>query len=246
KAVNVTGNPITTTFNLDGLPSVAPQAGLEQLASANSLAENSLASPTNVFPVNGLIPNAATNFSYTLPAYSLSVIRFQTPPISPVRVGLAAGTNLNYLDPSSGGIAVNLSSFITNGVSVDFTVETADGTVVTSGTLAFVPGQTNQIISLPVGVLLPGAFFRVTLTNPVNGQLNSLTNAFFAVASSSGGPLQLAVAHYPDENLIYWTITNATLLEATNLAGPWATNNNQAAPIQVPESPLSEFFRLKQ
>ena len=245
KAVNVTGNPIVTTFNLNGLPSVSPQASLSQLASANSLAENSLANPTNVFPVNGVISNAATNFSYTLPAYSLSVIRFQTPPISPVRVGLGAGTNVNYLDPLSGGVPVNLSSFITNDVSVDFTVEAADGAVVTNGTLQFVPGQTNLIISLPPGVLQPGAFFRVTLTNPVNGQLDTVPRAFFAVASS-GGPLQLGVARYADENLVYWTATNATLLEATNLAGPWTTNNNQSAPIQVPESPTSEFFRLMQ
>lgn len=246
KAVNVTGNPIPTTFNLNGLPSVAPQAGLVQLASANSLAENSLANPTNVFPVDGVISNAATNFNYTLPAYSLSVIRFQTPPISPVQVGLAAGTNLNYLDPSAGAIPVNLSSFITNSVWVDFTLAAADGTVLTNGTLRFMPGQTNLNISLPAGVLQPGAFFRVTLSHPVNGQLNTGTNAYFAVASSPGGPLQLGVAHYPDENLIYWTITNATLLETTNLGGPWATNNNQAAPIQVPASPWSEFFRLKQ
>lgn len=246
KGVNVTANPITTTFNLNGLSSVAPQASLEQLTSANPLAENSLANPTNVYPVNSVISNAATNFTYTLPADSLSVIRFQTPPTSPIRVGLGAGTTLNYLDPSSGGIPVDLSSFITNGVSVSFTVEAADGSVVTNGTLQFVPGQTNQIISLPSGILQPGTFFRVALSNPVNGQLNTNTNAFFAVASSPGGPLQLGVARYPDENLVYWTATNATLLEATNLAGPWRTNNNQSAPIQVPESPMSEFFRLIQ
>ena len=246
KAVNVTGNPIAATFNLNGLPSVAPQAGLEQLASASSLAENSLANPTNVFPMNGVISNATTNFSYTLPAYSLSVIRFQTPPTSPVRVGLAAGTNVNYLDLSSGGIPVNLSSFITNGVSVDFTVEAADGTVVTNGTLQFVPGQTNQVILLPAGILQPGAFFRVTLSNPVNGQLDTVSRAFFAVASSSGSPLQLGVARYAAENLVYWTVTNATLLKATNIAGPWLTNDNQAAPIPVPELQTSEFFRLMQ
>ncbi len=246
KAVNVTGNPIATTFNLNGIPSMASQAGLEQLASANSLAENSLANPTNVFPVNGVISNVATNFTYPLPANSLSVIRFQTPPILPVRVGLAAGTNLNYLDPSAGGIPVNLSSFITNNVSVDFVIAAANGAVVTDGTLQFVPGQTNQIISLLAGILQPGAFFRVTLSNPINGQLDTVSRAFFAVASLSGGPLQLGVARYADQNLVYWTTTNATLLEATNLVGPWMTNGNQAAPIQVPESPTSDFFRLKQ
>jgi len=54
------------------------------------------------------------------------------------------------------------------------------------------------------------------------------------------------VARYPDVNLLYWTSTNATLLKATTLAGPWLTNGNQAAPIRVPESAVSEFFRLIQ
>jgi hypothetical protein len=174
------------------------------------------------------------------------VIRLQTPPGSPVLVGLAAGTNLNYLDPASGGIPVNLSSFITNNVSVDFTVEAADGSLVTNGTLQFVPGQTNQVISLPPGILQPGAFFRVILSNPVNGQLNAVSNAFFAVPSSPDSPVWLGVARYPDENLIYWTTTNATLLKAINLTGPWMTNGNQAPPIPIPESSTSEFFRLIQ
>ena len=246
KAVNVSSSPIATTFNLYGLASVSPQASLAQLTTANPLAENSLASPTNVYPVSSILPNAATNFIYTLPANSLSVIRLQTPPGSPVLVGLAAGTNLNYLDPASGGIPVNLSSFITNNVSVDFTVEAADGSVVTKGTLQFVPGQINQVISLPTSVTQPDAFFRVILSNPVNGQLNTVANAFFAVASSPGSPLWLGVARYPDVNLLYWTSTNATLLKATTLAGPWLTNGNQAAPIRVPESAVSEFFRLIQ
>jgi alpha-L-arabinofuranosidase len=246
KAVNVTTNPMVTTFNLNGLPSMASQASLSQLTGANPSAENSLANPTNIFPVSSFIPNAATNFTYTLPANSLSVIRFQTPPASPVLVGLAAGTNLNYLDPSAGNIPVNLSSFITNNVLVDFTIEAADGSLVTNGTLQFVPGQTNQAISLSAGILQPGAFFRVILSNPVNGQLNVVTNAFFAVASPPGSPLQLSWARYPEENLIYWTAPGATLLKATNLAGPWMTNANQAPPIPVPESSTSEFFRLIQ
>jgi alpha-L-arabinofuranosidase len=246
KAVNVGTNPLAATFHLNGLPSVGSQAGLVQLTSPNPLAENSLASPTIIYPVTSVIPNVTTNFAWTLPAYSLSVIRFQTPPTLPVLVGLAAGTNLNYLDPAAGGIPVNLSSFITNNVLVDFVVEAADGSVVTNGTLQFVPGQTNQVISLPVGFLQPGAFFRVILSNPVNGQLNNVANAFFAVAQSAGSRLQLGVARYPDQNLVYWTATNATLLKATNLAGPWVTNSNQAAPIVVPESATREFFRLIQ
>ena len=141
---------------------------------------------------------------------------------------------------------VNLSSFITNAVSVDFIVEAADGSAITNGTLTFVPGQTNQVISLPADFLQPGAFFRVILSNPFHAQLNTVTNAFFAIPSSPGSPLLLSLARYPDEKLIYWTTTNATLLKATDLKGAWMTNVDQTAPIVVPESPTSEFFRLVQ
>lgn len=113
---------------------------------------------------------------------------------------------------------------------------TMGGFAVKAQTTATLTVQANQ----------PGAFFRVILSNPVNGQLNTVTNGFFAVASLPGGALQLGVAPYLDENLVYWTATNAALLEATNLAGPWTTNNTQAPPILVPESSTLDFFHLAQ
>ncbi|MBU6411752.1 MAG: DUF1080 domain-containing protein, partial [Verrucomicrobia bacterium] len=92
KAVNPYGQPVATTFQINGVNSVAPAAALIQLT-GNPADENSLADPTSVFPVTNAISNAGTNFSLTLPAYSLSVLRLATG-------GLNTFTNLQLQIPS--------------------------------------------------------------------------------------------------------------------------------------------------
>ena len=77
KTVNASAFPVATTFNLNGVHAVAPIATLIQLTSSNATDENSLAAPTNVFPATSLINNVGTNFTLTLPANSLSVLRLQ-------------------------------------------------------------------------------------------------------------------------------------------------------------------------
>src|ERR1019366_168588 len=75
KAVNPYSQTVSATFNLPGVSSVSPTARIIQLTAASQSAENSLATPTNVFPVTNTISNPGTNFTVTLPAYSLSVLR---------------------------------------------------------------------------------------------------------------------------------------------------------------------------
>jgi alpha-L-arabinofuranosidase len=244
KTVNVSSNSVTTTFNLNGLPSVASPANLEQLTSTSSLDENSLAAPTKVFPVTTTITNAGTNFVYAFPANSLSILRLQTPPTLPIQVDLKVGTNLNDLASLPDGIPVGLNSFVTNAVAVDYRIETADGRFVTNGTLQIVPGILTTNLPLPAALLQPGTFFRVSLGNPVNGQLGAMSRAYFVEDSSPDDPLKIGLALYPDETLVYWTDPTATLLEATNVIGPWTTNNNAANPVRIPDSPAAEFFRL--
>jgi alpha-L-arabinofuranosidase len=87
KAVNPYSTPLPTTFNVSGLDSISPTATLIELTSASPADENSLAAPTNVFPLTGTISNAGTNFSLTLPANSLSILRLNAS-------GIHALTNL--------------------------------------------------------------------------------------------------------------------------------------------------------
>jgi len=113
KAVNVSPVPLATTFSLNGLAAISPQATFVELSAANPLAENSLATPTNVVPQTGTISIAGTNFLYTLPANSLSIFRLQTRPVLPIQVSLNATTNVNDLASLPDGIPVSLSSFST-------------------------------------------------------------------------------------------------------------------------------------
>ena len=243
KAVNVSVNQIATTFNLNGLSALASQASLEQLTSASQLDGNSPAQPAKVSPANSFINNAGTNFNYTFPSSSLSIIRLQTPPASPIQIGLNVGANVNDLASLPNGIPVGINTFITNSVSVDYTIESAGGTIVTSGTIQIVPGMLATNILLPSSLLQPGTFFRVTLSNPVNSQLAGVARACFVENSLPDHPLQIGLARFSDENLIYWTDPSAILQESTNMMGPWTTNNS-AGPIRIPESQTSEFFRL--
>ncbi len=84
KAVNPYGQALDTTLNLTGVASVSPTATLIRLTSASSADENSLAQPTKVYPTTNVIYNASTNFTLTLPANSLSVLRLHLPtPLPP-------------------------------------------------------------------------------------------------------------------------------------------------------------------
>jgi alpha-L-arabinofuranosidase len=87
KAVNPNNTPMQTTFNVSGAVSLGPRATLIQLTSANASDENSLASPTYVFPVTNSVSIPATNFTLTLPANSLSVLRLGA-------IGINTYTNL--------------------------------------------------------------------------------------------------------------------------------------------------------
>ncbi len=93
KAVNASAFPIATTFHLGGLDAIAPSATLIQLTSASASDENSLTWPTKVSPTTTPINNAGTNFSLSLPANSVSVLRLQAS-------GLHTVTNLQLLVPS--------------------------------------------------------------------------------------------------------------------------------------------------
>lgn len=105
KAVNPNNAPLVTTFNISGVNSVAPNATLIQLTSGNAADANSLASPTYVFPVTNSISNAGTNFTLSLPANSLSILRIE-----------ASGIN-NYTN-----LLLQIPSTITNGISVASTL----------------------------------------------------------------------------------------------------------------------------
>lgn len=105
KAVNPYPSPLTTTFNLAGVNSIAPTGTVIQLTSGSASDENSFAAPTFVSPVTNSISSAGTNFTLALPANSLSILRLSA-------AGINTYTNL----------ALDVPSPITNDVTVASTV----------------------------------------------------------------------------------------------------------------------------
>jgi alpha-L-arabinofuranosidase len=101
KAVNANNAPLVTTFVINGVNAVAPDATLIQLTSGGTADANSLSSPTYVFPVTNSISNAGTNFTFTLPANSLSVLR-----LNPAGINSYSNLLLQFSSPINSGQTV--------------------------------------------------------------------------------------------------------------------------------------------
>lgn len=127
KAANPYSLPMTTTVNCTGLDSVASNATLIQLTSGSPSDENSLAMPTKVIPVRSQITNAGTNFTFTFPSNSLSILRLQASglhtvtnlqvelasPINVGQVGSAAAWAWSYRQTTPINLATNSVQVIT-------------------------------------------------------------------------------------------------------------------------------------
>jgi alpha-L-arabinofuranosidase len=119
KAVNPYSTPVATTFNVTGVNSIAPEATIIQLTSGSAEDENSLASPTYVFPVTNAIANAGTNFTLTLPANSLSILRLDAS-------GLNSYTNLVLQCPSPINTGQSVASTVMGQMSGNWVNLTAN------------------------------------------------------------------------------------------------------------------------
>ncbi len=244
KAVNETGSPLITQLGVPAARGLAPSATVTVLANADPLSENSLAQPANVFPVTTTVTGVATNFQYTFPPYSLTVLRFQELPDSPVGITLGAASNQLSLTALSNGIPIQLSSFITNDVSVDYTVDTPAG-VLASGTAQFVPGDLAKLITLSVSNLQNYSLVRVTLANPVGGQLTGVTQTYYVNLPDVGGQPVLGLAQFGDQTLLYWSNPTDTLCHADTILGPWNALTILSSPVTLAPTDPQAFYLLK-
>ena len=242
KAVNVSTQPLQTQLTLNAERGFGPSTMATVLTSTNPLSENSLAQPTNVFPVSLLVSGVSTSFQYTFPANSLTIFRLQEQPDSPVGISLNVPSSQQDLSAITNGIWVKLSSFITNGVSVGYTIYTPAG-VLASGTLVFSPGDLAKAI--PLSIPNPQAFdlIRVTLSSPINGQLAGISRLYFV--NSSGNQPRLGVARFPDESVVYWSAA-AALQQSLDPRGPWLTLSNTVSPLSITFTNAWQLYRLQQ
>jgi alpha-L-arabinofuranosidase len=244
KAVNATGSPVTTELRLNAARGLAPNAAVTVLTSASPLDENSLAQSNHVAPVAAGLTGVSADFAYTFPANSLTVLRLQEQPDSPVGVSLNTASNQLALTNLSNGIPVTLSSFITNAVSVKYTVD-GPGGVVARGTLAFAPGDLGKVILLSIPNLPGYNILRLTLSSPVNGQLRGITQAYYVNLPGAGGAPLLGLAQFPDQTVLYWSDATSALQRAGNLPGLWTTLSNLPSPAIITLTNAQQYFRLE-
>ena len=155
KAVNPYNAPVVTTVNVTGVSSISPNATLIQLTSGTSADDNTFLSPAYVFPVTNSIANAGTNFTLTLPANSLSILRLSASGIntftnlllqcpSPINRGqVVASTVLGDLSGNWINLTTNANHAITwSSANTNIAVVDVNGNVVGVG-----PGTTGIIVT---------------------------------------------------------------------------------------------------
>ena len=197
KAVNPYNTPMATTFNLAGANAIAPDATVIQLTSGSQLDENSFAAPTYVSPVTNAISNAGTNFTLTLPANSLSILRLTAS-------GINTYTNLQLQVPSpitngqsaaatvwgqQGGNWINLTTNLNHAIVWSSAHTNVAGVDLTGRVTGIGSGTTSIIASYPALGLsatqdVRVVFMPVTLVHRYSFNETSGTN----VADSVGGP----------------------------------------------------------
>jgi Concanavalin A-like lectin/glucanases superfamily/Alpha-L-arabinofuranosidase C-terminal domain len=248
KAVNAYNAPVVTAFNVAGAGSVSPNATLIQLISANATDENSLASPTHVFPVTNLIANAGTNFTVTLPANSLSVLR-----LSPAGIVSYTNLQLQFASPISTGQQtactvlgrqsgnwINLTANANHAItyaSADTNIAIVDSygnvTGVGSGTTSIIASyaslglsaaQALEVVDVPTALVHRYSFNDGTANDSIGGANGTLMGN----ARISGGQLVLPNATSAAPATDYLQLPAGILANSVN-----GTNNDPAVTVEA-------------
>jgi hypothetical protein len=145
---------------------------------------NTLTAPNTNHP-NNAVWNPATDAALLVPFMT-------TPPGAPVGIGIATWSGQFPVAQVTNGVPVRLSSFTTNVISVNYSVEGSSGPLAT-GTLTFSPGETLKRIPVSIAQPQNHAVLRVALDHPVNGELTGQTQAWFLnlPTNQAGGAMTL-------------------------------------------------------
>jgi hypothetical protein len=244
KAVNVNNSAMTTTFNFNGVASIASTATAIQLT-GNPNATNSLTTPTAIFPVTNSIANAGTNFTVNLPANSLTILRLQGSgfqSISNLQIQFNSPLNVGQeaIAESSGQISgqpINLAgnyALTFSSLNTNIAVVNPNGLVICAGagTTAIVAAyagmtatQSVQVLAAPPIRLIHRYSFNDGTANDSVGTANGTFYNASGQASISGGQLNLVgnSGDYVDFGPGIVSTTNITSGAVTFEA--WATFN---------------------
>jgi len=244
KAVNVNNSTISTTFNVNGVASIASSATVIQL-SGSANATNSFTSPTNVFPSTNTINNAGTNFTVTLPAHSLSIFKLQGSGFnsatnlqiqfqSPLNVGQEApATVLGVIS----GQTVNLAgNYAVTYSSVDTSVAVVNGnglvigggpgtTTITASYNGLSATQAVQVVAAPPTRLIHRYSFNDGTANDSVGTANGTFYNGSGNASIANGQLNLVGSSGDYVDLGPGVITTTNITTGALTLEAWATFN---------------------
>jgi len=128
--------------------------------------------------------NHPDNALWDPPADGRRLAEFRrTPAEAAVGVGFANWTALT-LTSLTNGIPLRLSTFATNNVSLDYTIETPEA-VLSSGTLTFRPGETVKRLFAPITGLSPQSLVLVSLSHPVGCEVTTVPRLILAPPASA-------------------------------------------------------------
>jgi alpha-L-arabinofuranosidase len=248
KVVNAFNAPLATTFNVTGVNSIAPAATVIQLISGSATDENSLSSPAHVFPVTNSIANAGTNFTITLPANSLSILRLDPTGInsytnlllqlpSPINSGQQVASTVlgrqsgNWINlTTNASHAITYASANTNIAIVDSSGNvTGAGSGTTSITafyasLGLSAAQSVQVIHVPTMLMHRYSFNDGNASDSVGGANGSLAGN----ATISGGQLVLPNTTPVGPATDYLQLPAGILTNSAN-----GTNNGPAVTVEA-------------
>jgi len=129
---------------------------------------------------NANYPNNTIWAPVSDPNHLDELIPFLPTPATIVGVGLAILDDAPDLADLTDRISVRLSTFTTNQVSVDYTIE-SDGSGYDSGTLEFAAGESVKFIEFTMPSLTGLQEFIVTISNPVNADLTGYDQVIYSV-----------------------------------------------------------------
>lgn len=251
KAVNPYNTPVATTFNVTGVSSISPNATLIQLTSDSSADENTFLSPTYVFPVTNSISNAGTNFTLTLSANSLSILRLNASGIntytslmlqcpSPIDSGqLVASTVLGKLSgnwinlTANTNYAITWSSANTNIAVVDVygnVVGVGPGTtsiIATYVSLGLSATQSVQVVYVPTTLMHRYHF----ANGNANDTIGTANGTFVGAAKITGGQLVIPNTTSAAPATDYLQLPAGILTNAANGIG--ANNIDPAVTVEA-------------
>ncbi len=251
KTVNAYNAPMAATFDITGANSIASNATVIQLTSASSADENSILAPTYVYPVTNSILNASSNFTFTLPANSLSILRLNTGGInsytnlllqcaSPINSGqLVASTVLgqasgNWVNLTANtNHAITWSSANTNVAVVDIFGNVAGvgpgatSIIATYASLGLVATQAVQVFYVPVTLVHRYSF----TTGTANDLVGNANGTLAGNATITGGLLLLPNTTSANPATDYLELPPGILLNP--LDGPGTNNNDSAVSVEA-------------